>query len=197
MIQMSNLRIKLIIILIILSLSTVWAQQFTIIRNKGLNSVYSQKNLLISVKINDIIHCMGECLKNKLCNLIVINNSMICNVYLNIPLSSGIMIDAIGTNIYVFDNSKYTSSLIYSWPFNSYNGLNDLVNGVTLTAGGTFSYTTDRFNNPSSALYLHYGWLDGPYQIYLSSSFTLSFWIRIRENMCSIIFTATHLTFNH
>ncbi len=194
----NRIRFKLIL-LVYLSLSTIWAKQFTIINNKNLNPVYSQKNLLRSVKIIDVIHCLGECVKSKLCNLIVINDKMICNVYINMPLNNAWIIDSIGTNIYLYDNSQYDffKNLVYYWPFNSYNGYKDLISDVTLTGSGSLSFVNDRFSNPSSALYLNKGWLSGPNRVYLTKSFTLSFWIRIREMICSIIISVNHLTFYH
>jgi hypothetical protein len=199
-----RMKFKLTMLVFFLSLSTLWAKNFKVIRNKRVqNSIWSQnqKNILLSVKIIDPIHCMGECSKNKLCNLIVINSAMICNAYLNMPLNNAILVDSIGTNMYVYDNSEYTflNNLTYYWPFNSYNGLKDLINGVTLAGGGSVSHTKDRFSNPSSALYLKYGWLwlNDPSRVYLTSSFTLSLWICIRDLICSIILLAHHLTFYH
>jgi len=63
------------------------------------------------------------------------------------------------------------------WPMSN---LNDLVGDANLLDGLNYSFVSDRFNNPNSAIYFNNGYLKIPSGLYLTGDFTVTFWLQIK-----------------
>ena len=57
------------------------------------------------------------------------------------------------------------------------SSLSDIVGGANLYNGVSYSFTTDRFGNANSAIYLNNGYLQVPPGVYFSGDFTVTAWI--------------------
>ena len=61
------------------------------------------------------------------------------------------------------------------------NSLDDEVGGANLYGGNSYSFTTDRFCSPNSAIYLNQGYLQVPAGVYFSGDFTVTAWIYLKS----------------
>ena len=69
--------------------------------------------------------------------------------------------------------------MINYWPMNN---LSDVVGGANLFGGSSYSFTTDRFGTPNSAIYFNQGYLQAPPGNYfLSGNFTVTAWIYLKS----------------
>ena len=80
---------------------------------------------------------------------------------------------------YVPDYSSINSYLTNHWPFN--NDFNDIIGGATLYNPVSCSFTTDRLNTQSSALFLNRGYVRAPTGIYFNGDFTMTVWVKLLE----------------
>lgn len=62
------------------------------------------------------------------------------------------------------------------WPLAS---LKDVVGNGDLYGGGNYLFTCDRFNKPTSAIYITHGYLNIPSGKYLTGDFTITCWIQL------------------
>ena len=79
---------------------------------------------------------------------------------------------------FVPDYSAINADLVHWWPFN--NDVKDIVDGADLYDGSTTgkSFTTDRLNQPSSALYLQNANYKMPARKYFVGDYTVTFWVK-------------------
>lgn len=70
------------------------------------------------------------------------------------------------------------------------SGSCDLVSSANLLGGINFTYVSDRFNNPNSAVYLNQGYLQVPKGVYFSGDFTITAWIQLKayQNFSVIVY---------
>jgi hypothetical protein len=68
--------------------------------------------------------------------------------------------------------------LINYWPMSN---LSDLVGGANLFGGGNYSFVSDRFGSPNSAIYFNKGYLQVPEGVYFSGDFTVTAWIFLKS----------------
>ena len=68
------------------------------------------------------------------------------------------------------------TKLINYWPMSN---LSDVVGTATLYNGVSYSFTADRFGNPSQAIYFNNGYLQVPTDVYFCGDFTTIVWINI------------------
>jgi len=61
------------------------------------------------------------------------------------------------------------------------NNLSDVVGGANLFGGSSYSFTTDRFGTPNSAIYFNQGYLQAPSGVYFSGDFTVTAWIHLKS----------------
>ena len=61
------------------------------------------------------------------------------------------------------------------------SSLSDIVGGADLYNGVSYSFTTDRFGNANSAIYLNNGYLQVPPGVYFSGDFTVTAWINLKS----------------
>ena len=73
-----------------------------------------------------------------------------------------------------------TYGLIYYWPIE--NDITDHAGSAHMTYGQNVSLTTNRFNNPNSALDFQSGYNTVPSGVYFNSDFTFTVWIYYNEN---------------
>jgi hypothetical protein len=85
---------------------------------------------------------------------------------------------------FVYITTTFSSStsnnvkLINYWPMSN---LNDLIGETNLYNGYNYSFVSDRFCTPNSAIYLRNGFLQIPDGVYLSSDFTVTIWINLKS----------------
>jgi hypothetical protein len=68
--------------------------------------------------------------------------------------------------------------LINYWPMSN---LYDAVGGANLFGGGNYSFTSDRFGSPNSAIYFNKGYLQVPEGVYFKGDFTFTAWIYLKS----------------
>ena len=61
------------------------------------------------------------------------------------------------------------------------NNLSDVAGGAHLFGGSKYSFTTDRFGTPNSAIYFNQGYLEVPSGVYFSGDFTVTAWIYLKS----------------
>jgi hypothetical protein len=93
-----------------------------------------------------------------------------------------------GKNFYFFNTlviinlnliiPKLASLLINYWPMSN---LSDVVGGANLYGGSNYSFASDRFGSPNSAIYFNKGYLQVPEGVYFSGDFTVSVWIYLKS----------------
>ena len=78
-------------------------------------------------------------------------------------------------------NSSLIPYLTNYWTFN--NDLKDVISGVTLSGGSTTgkSFSIDRMNKDSSALYLQNAYYNFPSGVYIYGDCTISVWVKLRS----------------
>jgi len=59
------------------------------------------------------------------------------------------------------------------------SSLTDLIGGANLADGINYNFTTDRFLNENSAIYLNNGYLKIPPGIYINGDFSITLWINL------------------
>ncbi len=74
------------------------------------------------------------------------------------------------------DYSSINANLVNYWTFN--NNFDDIISGYNLYNATNVAFTTDRLNNPNSAVFLNLGYLAAPAGVYFNGDFTLSFWAK-------------------
>ena len=72
--------------------------------------------------------------------------------------------------------------LINYWPIRN-SSINDFAGSANMTYGQNVSLTTDRFENPSSALDFKSGFNTVPSGVYFNGDFTFTVWIYYNENV--------------
>ncbi len=68
--------------------------------------------------------------------------------------------------------------LINHWPMSS---LSDVIGGASLFKGSNYSFVSDRFGTPNSAIYFRHGYLQIPKGVYFSGDFTVTVWIYLKS----------------
>ena len=68
--------------------------------------------------------------------------------------------------------------LINYWPMSN---LSDVVGGANLFGGLNYSFVSDRFGSPNSAIYFNKGYLQVPEGVYFSGDFTFTAWIFLKS----------------
>jgi hypothetical protein len=120
-----------------------------------------------------------ECSKNDQCSIAIIDSS-ICNIYIKVELKDLITIHSPTSTIYVKDQEilfkKINRYLMHHWPFN--NNYDDIIGGANLIGTSSASFTTDRLNKISKAVYLNNGFLQAPNGVYFKGDFTISAWVK-------------------
>jgi len=61
------------------------------------------------------------------------------------------------------------------------NNLSDVIGGANLFGGSNYSFFSDRFSIPNSAIYFNNGYLQVPAGVYFSGDFTLTAWIYLKS----------------
>jgi hypothetical protein len=61
------------------------------------------------------------------------------------------------------------------------SNLSDVVGAANLFGGSNYSFTSDRFNSPNSAIYFNKGYLQVPAGVYFSGDFTVTAWIYLKS----------------
>jgi hypothetical protein len=77
------------------------------------------------------------------------------------------------------DYSSINAYLTNHWPFN--NNLIDIITGYSLANGIGYSFSTDRLNTASSALYFANGYLIAPSSSYFNGDLTVSAWVKLHS----------------
>jgi hypothetical protein len=62
------------------------------------------------------------------------------------------------------------------------SNLSDVVGGANLFGGSNYSFVSDRFCSPNSAIYFNLGYLQVPIGVYFSGDFTFTAWIYLKTN---------------
>jgi hypothetical protein len=90
------------------------------------------------------------------------------------------MIKIIKINLYFFHHNIIleSKSIINYWPMSN---LSDVAGGANLFGGGNYSFTSDRFCSPNSAIYFNKGYLQVPDGVYFSGDFTFTAWIYLKS----------------
>jgi hypothetical protein len=70
------------------------------------------------------------------------------------------------------------NNLTNYWPMSN---LSDVVGGANLFGGGNYSFVSDRFGSPNSAIYFNKGYLQVPEGVYFSGDFTVTAWIFLKS----------------
>ena len=90
----------------------------------------------------------------------LITTSSIGGYYLSLQNDVNLVIyDAKNTpywSVWGLSNSKFCILLINYW---SMSNLTDLISGANLFGGGNYSFVSDRFGSPNSAIYFNQGFL--------------------------------------
>ena len=68
--------------------------------------------------------------------------------------------------------------LINHWPMSS---LSDVIGRASLFKGSNYSFVSDRFGIPNSAIYFRNGYLQVPEGVYFSGDFTVTVWIYLKS----------------
>ena len=82
-------------------------------------------------------------------------------------------------SFYSLDLNSY--SLINYWPIKN-SSINDFAGSANMTYGPNVALTSDRFNNPNSALDFQSGYNSIPSGVYFNGDFTVSVWINYNQN---------------
>jgi hypothetical protein len=61
------------------------------------------------------------------------------------------------------------------------SNLSDVVGGANLFGGGNYSFVSDRFGSPNSAIYFNQGFLQVREGVYFSGDFTFTAWIYLKS----------------
>ena len=59
------------------------------------------------------------------------------------------------------------------------SNLSDVVGNAGFINGANYTFVPNRFCNPNSAIYLNFGYLQAPTNVYFSGDFTITGWINI------------------
>jgi hypothetical protein len=65
------------------------------------------------------------------------------------------------------------------------SNLSDVIGGSNLNGGTSYSFVSDRFGTPNSAIYFNSGYLNVPTGVYFSSDFTFTAWIYLKSYQSS------------
>ncbi len=148
------------------------------IYNRDILTSMQTNNLIFSSTVDSRYDCFEKCssLKNS-CSLAYIKLNQ-CKLYSKVDYGSLISsIDIILFQKSIDDYSSITPFLTNHWTFN--NNFIDSITGKSLANGlNAVTFTKDRLNSPSSALYINNGYIQAPSDIYFNGDFTISFWIK-------------------
>ena len=61
------------------------------------------------------------------------------------------------------------------------SNLSDVTSNANIIYGFSYSYVTDRFGNPNSAIHLNKGYLQVPSGVYFDGDFTITAWINLKS----------------
>jgi len=95
-------------------------------------------------------------------------------------LSTNTPIESILYEKYIPDYSSINAYLTNYWPFN--NDYKDIIGGAHLYSPVSCSFTTDRLNKVSSALFLNNGYVRAPTGVYFDGDFTITVWVKLLES---------------
>jgi hypothetical protein len=95
-------------------------------------------------------------------------------------LSTNTPVESILYEKYTPDYSSINAYLTNYWPFN--NDYKDIIGGANLYSPVSCSFTTDRLNTASSALFLNRGYIRAPTGIYFDGDFTMTVWVKLLES---------------
>lgn len=120
--------------------------------------------------------CFQKCSSLTECSLVSLNSNQ-CKLYNAINYTNFVSYtgSACLYQKYIEDYSSINANLEYYWPFNG-NG-NELISGANIIGGSSYSYTTDRLNSPSSAIYVNNGYMQMSAGYYINSDFTITAWV--------------------
>ncbi len=126
--------------------------------------------------------CFSKCNARKDCKMISIKSN-VCKLLSQIKYSVSVSLTEPCLFEKYFENySAINANLINHWPFN--NNVYDIVGGADLIevqGVGTKSFTKDRLNTDSSALYLSYSYYKVPNGVYFNGDFTVTSWVKARS----------------
>ena len=109
----------------------------------------------------------------------LITTSSIGGYYLLLQNDGNLVIyDATNTPYWGLSNSKFCIFLII---YLSMSNLTDLISGANLFGGSSYSFVSDRFGSPNSAIYFNKGYLQVPAGVYFSGDFTVTAWIYLKS----------------
>lgn len=151
--------------------------KFDIYPNQTLSTNYLLNNngFLKKLKVSDRIYCISECVRLDVCSTVVLENSVICSIYINYYPVTTMMTQSLGTSIYIKQTTRLTG-LMYYWPL--INNYRDFIGGKDLALPQNAQFSLDRFNKPASALFVNVGQVfSSSNEIYFGNSFTFAFWI--------------------
>ncbi len=112
---------------------------------------------------------------------IVKSASKIGRYYLIIQDDSNLVIYDANNAVYwaTFGAKSSTAKYITNyWPMSN---LIDIVGGANLFGGTSYSFVSDRFDSPNSAIYFNLGYLQVPEGVYFSGDFTFTSWIYLKS----------------
>ena len=154
--------------------------KFVPIYNQDTTSSDETNNLISAQTVSNKFECAQKCSQISTCKMISFKSNQ-CKLFKQVKysLSTNTTRESILYEKYVPDYSSINSYLTNHWPFN--NDFNDIIGGATLYNPVSCSFTTDRLNTPSSALFLNRGYVRAPTGIYFNGDFTMTVWVKLLE----------------
>jgi hypothetical protein len=148
-------------------------------------SVLDEVGILLETStVNAKYDCLLKCSSNSACKMssFKVNQcKLLSKVKYSVQLSPTTS-DPCLFQKYIPDYSAINANLVHWWPFN--NDVKDIVDGADLYGGSSStgkSFTTDRLNQPNSAIYLNLAYYQMPARKYVAGDYTLSFWLKLHS----------------
>ena len=137
-----------------------------------------QTSLLKSLRTIDNLECVLECPNRFVCSIPIVDSSICNNINTVKKTDRKISFSPSAAIVDEFiKKDPINKYLIHYWPFNG--NYNDVVSKANLFNGKNDSLVTDRFDKPSSSLYLNYGSLQAPSGNYIYGDFTVTTWVKM------------------
>lgn len=180
-----------ITLILFLTLSLVNCQQmnhnsnllvkFTPIYGYDVSALDEANNLFDTRTVNAKYDCFYKCASNSACMMASFKSTTNqCKLYtqVNYSVQLSSSTEPCLFERFVPDYSAINAYLTHWWPFN--NDVKDIIGGSDFFSPvGSVSFTTDRLNQASSALYLNQGYYSMPGGAYISGDYTLALWVKV------------------
>ena len=154
--------------------------KYTPLTGYDISLSFLSTNLTSSIQVSNKYDCFSKCSTIPSCLLVYIKLTQ-CNLYTKIDFTT--FTNSPGSLVLyeknIADYSSINSYLTNHWSFNG--NPNDKAGNDNLSGGLSYSYTTDRLNKPSSALYLNGGYITAPSDCYFCTDFTVSVWLKVNS----------------